>query len=200
MIGYTFSSLSSVHLVKRLTQRFSNRLYPYYVGTLLLSLGMLPLFFLSPSFSWPIYLSSALIGSSFSLLLNISINCIVSPLFKLEWCGWLKPREWRICIWLLQFPRQDFQRDCSFLNFSKIRWFRLTDYLPLKRFATKLPSSLYCARILDLYSFTSEPKLLYLKQGVLKLKETRQRKVQFLKLSYDLVLLLNFSLHLILLY
>lgn len=78
MIGYTFSSLSSLVLAKRHDKWSRSRFYPYFVGILLLSLGILPLLFLSPDFSWPIYMSAALIGTSFSHFLNTSINCIVS--------------------------------------------------------------------------------------------------------------------------
>ncbi len=50
---------------------------PFIISVLLMAIGVIPYFFLTPNVYWPVYICSAFIGIGFSIMLNTAVSCIV---------------------------------------------------------------------------------------------------------------------------
>ena len=77
MINYIFSSIFSLFFNKKLSQKFGNRNVPFMIAVIVMAIGLVPYFFLTHSFYWPVYICSAFIGVGFSVMLNTAVSCIV---------------------------------------------------------------------------------------------------------------------------
>lgn len=76
LTSYFTSIIFSIWFYNRILKKFGNREYPLLIGILITTLSSIPFAFMSPSYSWMVYIAASVQGVGLSMMLNIATSYI----------------------------------------------------------------------------------------------------------------------------